>query len=93
MSISEATIERELKKRVNEAGGLCLKLIGYRGIPDRMVLLPTGKVIFVEVKQAKGKIAPAQTVWHKMLKQLGFQVEVIWSCDDIDKLSLTKKDS
>lgn len=49
----EAVFERKLKKRIEEKGGLCLKWVspGYTGVPDRIVLLPGGRIFFVEVKR------------------------------------------
>lgn len=53
----ESVVEGELVKAVRRAGGLCIKLPAflYRGIPDRLVLLPGGLVIFVEMKDHKGR--------------------------------------
>ena len=52
----ENEIERYLKKRVETEGGKCWKWVspGRRGVPDRMVLLPGGRLLFVELK-APGK--------------------------------------
>jgi len=52
----EKAIELKLVKEIGKNKGLCLKLVcaGFFGMPDRMVLLPKGKLGFVEVK-APGK--------------------------------------
>lgn len=60
-------------------GGLCPKFIspGLDGMPDRLVLLPFGRIAFVEVK-APGKVPrPLQVSRHGMLRRLGFKVYVL----------------
>ena len=52
----EKIIEQHLVKAVKNSGGIAPKLVspGFDGMPDRLVLLPGGKIGFVEVK-APGK--------------------------------------
>ena len=52
----EKSIEQELVRAVRTAGGLCAKWVspGLDGVPDRIVLMPGGRLAFVEVK-APGK--------------------------------------
>mgnify|MGYP001603998362 CR=1 FL=1 len=52
----ESGIEKRLKKEIEKIGGKALKFVspGVIGVPDRIVLLPHGKIIFVELK-APGK--------------------------------------
>ena len=72
----ERQIEQKLVKAVRDAGGICPKWIspGMDGVPDRMVLLPHGRIGFVEVK-APGKVPrPLQVARHRLLKRLGFKV-------------------
>ena len=47
----EKEIEKKLTQMVKKAGGICPKLVspGFDGMPDRMVLLPNGRIGFVEV--------------------------------------------
>ena len=73
----EKTIERYFKKKIEENGGECIKLTGLVGIPDRMVLLPEGKMFFVELKQKGKKPRAIQTFIHNKLRKLGFNVYVI----------------
>ena len=78
MSVSESTIETTLRKAVERAGGKCFKLpaIIYRGIPDRMVLLPGGRLYFVELKKDGGRTekgrAEVQAAFRKILLNMGF---------------------
>lgn len=56
----EKTIERKFVAAVKAAGGLALKFTspGFDGMPDRSVLLPGGKMAFVEVKAPGEKPRP-----------------------------------
>ena len=48
----EKTIEQKFRAAVKAAGGLAVKFAspGFDGVPDRLALLPDGKMAFVEVK-------------------------------------------
>lgn len=83
----ERDIERALVGMVKRHGGLCLKWVcpGFAGVPDRIVLLPRGRIVFVEVKRPKGgKVAPLQMWWAGKLKKLGFPHWVVWNYKDLD---------
>lgn len=75
----EKTIERKLVQAVKAKGGIALKFVspGFDGMPDRLVLLPIGRIAFVEVKRHGEKPLPLQVVRHGMLRRLGFQVFVL----------------
>lgn len=75
----EKDTERKLVKAVKAAGGLALKFIspGYDGVPDRLLLLPGGRIAFAEVKAHGVKPRPLQIRRHGMLRRLGFKVYVI----------------
>ena len=75
----EKTIERKLMQAVKAQGGLAPKFVspGFDGMPDRIVLMPDGKIGFVEVKRHGEKPRPLQESRHGMLRRLGFQVFVL----------------
>jgi hypothetical protein len=75
----EKEIERALATEVKKRGGLALKLVTptLDGMPDRLVLMPNGKVGFVEVKAPGLKPRALQSARHRMLRNLGFQVFVL----------------
>ena len=75
----EKTIEQKFVMEVKRVGGLALKFTspGFDGVPDRIVLLPGGKMAFVEVKAPGEKPRPLQLARHKLLRRLGFRVYVL----------------
>jgi hypothetical protein len=81
----EKTVEKKLVIAIKEAGGIAPKLMspGFDGMPDRIVLLPGGRMGFVEVK-APGKVPrPLQEARHRMLRRLGFKVYLLDAVDQI----------
>ncbi|EIA5146033.1 VRR-NUC domain-containing protein [Salmonella enterica] len=75
----ENLIEKHLVAEVKKAGGMAYKFIspGHRSVPDRIVLLPGGRIVFVECK-APGKAPRADQVReHERLRALGFTVVVL----------------
>lgn len=75
----EREIEQTLRQAVRKRGGLALKFVspGYDGMPDRLALLPNGKMGFVEVKAPGKAPRPLQRQRHKLLRELGFRVYVL----------------
>jgi hypothetical protein len=76
---SEKVLERKLRYAVAELGGWSLKLLSSHvtGLPDRLCLLPGGRLFFAEIKTTKQKPTRIQRYVHERLKGLGFRVEVI----------------
>lgn len=75
----EKTVEQHLAKDVKNSGGIAPKLVspGFDGMPDRLVLLPGGKIGFVEVKAPGKEPRPLQVARHELLRRLGFKVYVL----------------
>lgn len=75
----EKTIEQKLVKAVKNTGGIAPKLVspGFDGMPDRLVLLPEGKIGFVEVKAPGKEPRPLQAARHRLLRHLGFKVFIL----------------
>lgn len=69
----EKDIESYIKNQVDAMGGLFLKWVcpGNDGVPDRLVLLPNGRIIFVELKDDHGQVRPLQKYWLNRLFELG----------------------
>ncbi|ELV3820377.1 VRR-NUC domain-containing protein [Salmonella enterica subsp. enterica serovar Muenchen] len=77
--VRENLIEKHLVTEVKKAGGIAYKFVspGRRSVPDRIVLLPGGRLVFVECK-ALGKPPRAdQLREHERLRALGFTVVVL----------------
>lgn len=86
MTPLEKDIEAKLRRMVTAYDGLCLKWVcpGWSGVPDRIILLPGGRVIFVETKRPKGgRLSRMQLWWQKKLTQLGFRHEIVWNEEDL----------
>lgn len=90
MTPLEKEIEEKLTKAVKRRGGLCLKWVcpGWAGVPDRILLLPRGRVYFVETKRPKGGVLSSrQRTWHRILARLGFQCWVAWTVEDVEQMT------
>ncbi len=72
----EKQIEQKLIKAAKVVGGLAIKFTspGFDGMPDRLVLLPQGKMAFVEVKAPGKTMQPLQEKRKRQLEILGFLV-------------------
>ena len=79
----ERHIEQSLVKRVKELGGMAEKFVcGRRAVPDRLVTLPGGVIIFVELKNEGKHATPLQQLDHERRRALGCDVRVINSMED-----------
>lgn len=81
----ERDVERRLVKAVKERGGLCAKWVspGLDGVPDRIVLLPCGRIGFVELKAPGERPRPLQIARMGQLERLGYIAVV---CDRIEMI-------
>lgn len=85
--MQESKVENRLKKEIELIGGKALKFVspGMSGVPDRIVLLPGGRIVFVELKAPGKKLRALQKYRAKELKGLGFDVRVIDSIEEVIK--------
>lgn len=90
--VTKVLLERDLERYFSTACKkhkfLTLKLnVRYaRGWPDRIVALPGGKVLWVELKRPGGKTSALQDKLHKDLAQYQHIVHVIDSKEGIDNV-------
>lgn len=76
---SEKSTEAHLVRRAAELGGVAVKFTGCAGWPDRLVLMPGGRVAFCELKSKGRKPRLLQEVTFERIRALGVRV---WVCDD-----------
>ncbi len=83
---AEKAIEQKLVRAVKLMGGLAPKFVspGLDGVPDRIVLLPSAKLAFVELKADGKKLRPLQVRRKRQLEALGFSVYCINSVNQIE---------
>lgn len=88
MKESEKTVEACLRREVKKRGGLCYKFVSPQsaGVPDRIIISPGGRVLFVEVKSNIGRLTPAQKRQHQKLEERGATVKVVRSTEEVKDL-------
>ena len=80
----ERDVERWLCDQVKKLRGHAYKFVspGCDGVPDRIIILPPGRVYFVELKTNKGKPSQIQKWQIKFLSDLGCDVRLIRGMDE-----------
>ena len=79
----EKEIERRMVLEVKKRGGLCYKFVSPSnpGVPDRIVITPDGRVIFVELKTEIGRLSNIQKWQRSEMQKRGADVRVIKGWD------------
>ena len=82
--ILEKEIEKKLKARLEKSGCLVLKFVspGNAGVPDRLIITPSGRMCFVELKRPGGKLRPLQKLWQGKLRR--YQVTYFRVANEIE---------
>lgn len=62
------------------------------GVPDRLALLPGGRIELVELKTVTGRLSPIQRVWHERAAGLGTSVTVLHGRGDIEAWSQDRRE-
>lgn len=75
----EKNIELWITKKITGMGGLSLKFVspGNSGVPDRIYILPEGRIYFVELKKEHGRLRGLQKWQRKRFLKMGCQVYVV----------------
>lgn len=83
--MTEKIIEQKLVRAVKDLGGIAPKFVsqGLDGVPDRIVLLPMGRIAFVELKAPGKKMRPLQVRRIRQLEALGF---LVYCVDGVDQI-------
>lgn len=84
----EKEIERRMVLEVKKRGGLCYKFVspGNPGVPDRIIITPDGRVIFVELKTEVGRLSRIQQWQREELEKRGIEVRVTKGWDAVKSL-------
>lgn len=81
----ESSLEAYFRLRIRKLGGMSEKIAPTRwGLPDRLVLLPGGRLYLVELKTDVGQLRDAQTIWHRRAAELGTTVIVLRGKEEVD---------
>ena len=85
MKMNDDELFAKLVNNVRSMGGLALKFSspGFDGVPDRLVLLPKGRIAFVELKAPGKMLRPLQVRRKRQLEALGFSVYCIDGVEQI----------
>jgi hypothetical protein len=88
MRCSEKQVEAKFRKRIREIGGYALKFVspGCSGVPDRLVFLPKGKIVLVEIKKPGERLRPLQLLMKEKFEKLGFTYYVIDSYERVEEM-------
>jgi len=88
----EHVVENYLTSKVAELGGIAFKFVspGNSGVPDRIVLLPGGRIFFVELKAPGKKQEPLQIYRGKQITKIGFS---IFCLDSIEAVKIFLKEA
>lgn len=83
----ERDIEAYLRDRVKAIGGVAYKFVSptNRGVSDRVVVLPSGVVWFVELKTLKGRLTPLQVQFADKMKSLGQRYALLRSKEEVNE--------
>ena len=78
--MKESDIEARLVRLVRERGGLCWKFVspGNAGVPDRIVVTPGGRTIFVELKTRNGRLSA------QALRLRGADARVLYGLEQVE---------
>ena len=81
----ESSIELKLVRMVRERGGLCFKFVspGNPGVPDRIVITPAGRTVYVELKTEVGRLAAIQKWQHEELRKRGADVRTLKGLEQV----------
>lgn len=81
----EKDIEKLFRDEIKKAGGKAYKFTspGNDGVPDRIVMLPGGQIVFVELKTDTGKLSKLQELQCKKIAELGQTVRVLHGLSEV----------
>lgn len=83
----ESVIENKLVREVRKRGGLCYKFIspGNPGVPDRIVITPEGRTVYVELKTEIGQLEKIQHWQLDEMRKRNADVRVLKGMEQVDQ--------
>ena len=83
--MKESSIESRLVRMVRDRGGLCYKFVspGNPGVPDRIIITPAGRTVYVELKTEVGRLAAIQKWQHEEMRKRGAEVRTLKGLDQV----------
>lgn len=86
--MKESQIEAKLARMVRERGGLCFKFVSPSnpGVPDRIIITPDGRTVYVELKTETGRLRHIQEWQISELRKRGADVRVAKGLDAVKAL-------
>jgi len=86
MGKEENDVESYLHSQITKLHGTTRKWVspGRAGVPDRICMLPEGRVFFVEVKTLSGKLSVRQKREMESLAELGCNVHTVYGRQGVD---------
>lgn len=81
----ESTIEHRLVEGIKRLGGLCYKFVspGRQGVPDRIVIMPGGRIDFVELKTDTGRLSRLQQNELEKLRRYSCHTHVLYGMEGV----------
>lgn len=87
MFMPEKDIEKRFKNTLEAKGCLVYKFASpnCRGVPDRIVITDTGRVLFVELKTEKGVLSKLQRTQLKKLRDFRQKTFVLYGLPEVEE--------
>lgn len=82
-------LERDLEKKlvlgIKKLGGKAFKFVspGNVGVPDRLIVMPEGRMFFVELKTDTGKLSKLQGRQIEFLRKMGCEVVISYGLQGV----------
>ena len=80
---AESKIEEWLVNQIKLMGGIADKFVSPAnpGVPDRLIVMPNGKIYFVELKATWGSLSNIQKWQRERYGKLGADVRIVKGMD------------
>ena len=85
---TEKYLDKKISAELKKIGGWSIKLLATHiiGLPDRLCLLPGGRLFFAEIKTTGKKPTKLQLAIHKKLTRMGFNVFIVDNSEIIKEI-------